>query len=90
MYDLVGLSEEEIRKRDATPKQQSLDVPDSDTNKANDDELIEDAWVRTEQIFEKMDSDKNGVISEQEFVKGCTEDKFIFQLLTADYSETFN
>jgi hypothetical protein len=35
-----------------------------------------------------MDTDKNGVISEQEFIKGCLEDKFIFQLLTADYSES--
>jgi hypothetical protein len=41
---------------------------------------------RTDQIFSKMDTDKNGVISESEFISGCLQDKFLYQMLTADYS----
>jgi hypothetical protein len=44
MYDLVGLSEEEIRKRDAPLEQQqpqqSLEVSDNEADKVNEDELI--------------------------------------------------
>jgi len=39
--------------------------------------------VRTEQIFEKMDVDLNGVITEQEFITGCLQDKPLYQMLTA-------
>ena len=42
-----------------------------------------------QQIFLKMDLDKNGVISEYEFINGCLQDKFLYQMLTADYSESF-
>ncbi len=50
-------------------------------NKFN--ETIETPLVRTEQIFQKMDLDLNGVISESEFITGCLQDKFLYQMLTA-------
>jgi Ca2+-binding EF-hand superfamily protein len=50
---------------------------------------VESPKARTEQIFQKMDLDKNGVISESEFINGCLQDKFLYQMLTADYSENF-
>lgn len=49
----------------------------------------ESPLIRTEQIFQKMDLDKNGVISEHEFINGCLQDKFLYQMLTADYSDSF-
>jgi hypothetical protein len=61
----------------------------NDPNKANNEEEdnAESPLTRTEQIFQKMDLDKNGVISEYEFINGCLHDKFLYQMLTADYSE---
>ena len=56
-------------------------------NAENVDEGIQSPSIRTEQIFEKMDLDKNGVITESEFINGCLKDKFLYQMLTADYSE---
>ena len=47
----------------------------------------ESAVTRTEQIFLRMDVDKNGVITENEFIQGCLQDKFLQQIFTADYSE---
>lgn len=44
---------------------------------------FESPLVRTEQIFEKMDIDLNGVITEQEFITGCLQDKPLYQMLTA-------
>ncbi len=44
---------------------------------------VESPLVRTEQIFQKMDLDQNGVISEYEFISGCLQDKFLYQMLTA-------
>lgn len=56
---------------------------------ANDNSLVvENPVVRTDQIFQKMDLDRNGVISEAEFINGCLQDKFLYQMLTADYSES--
>jgi len=42
--------------------------------------------TRTEEIFEKMDENKDGVLSKEEFVKGCMADQFLYQMLTADQS----
>ena len=39
---------------------------------------------RTEEIFGKMDENKDGVLSKDEFIRGCMADKFLFQMLTAD------
>ena len=50
-------------------------------NEAN--QAIETPGVRTEQIFQKMDLDLNGVITEQEFITGCLQDKLLYQMLTA-------
>lgn len=63
---------------------------DDNSNKGSNDNLVvENPTVRTDQIFQKMDLDKNGVISEAEFINGCLQDKFLYQMLTADYSESF-
>ena len=41
---------------------------------------------RTDEIFEKMDENKDGVLSKEEFIKGCMADQFLYQMLTADQS----
>ena len=41
---------------------------------------------RTREIFEKMDENSDGVLSKDEFVKGCMSDQFLYQMLTADTS----
>ncbi|KAK2151555.1 hypothetical protein LSH36_359g02030 [Paralvinella palmiformis] len=39
---------------------------------------------RTQEIFSKMDENKDGVLSKPEFIKGCMSDEFLYQMLTAD------
>ena len=39
---------------------------------------------RTKEIFEKMDSNGDGVLSKDEFIHGCMADEFLCQMLTAD------
>lgn len=41
---------------------------------------------RTQEIFDKMDENHDGVLSKEEFVKGCMADEFLYQMLTADTS----
>ena len=41
---------------------------------------------RTKEIFIKMDENKDGVLSREEFIKGCMSDSFLYQMLTADQS----
>jgi len=69
----------------SSPESVNLDV----NSKENADGTVETPQIRTEQIFQKMDLDKNGVITENEFINGCLQDKFLYQMLTADYSENF-
>ena len=52
-----------------------------------DDPHIASPSMRTEQIFQKMDADLNGVITEQEFITGCLQDKLLYQMLTASSQE---
>ena len=73
IYDLIGLSDK-------------LNEQAKEHNIQNDS--IEPPMVRTEQIFQKMDLDLNGVISENEFINGCLQDKFLYQMLTASNLET--
>jgi neurocalcin delta len=42
---------------------------------------------RTKEIFLKMDENRDGVLSKEEFVKGCLSDQFLYQMLTADTNE---
>ena len=74
IYDLIGLSD----KKPAPGKGNTQNTT-----------IQETAIVRTEKIFSKMDADKNGVITESEFINGCLQDKFLYQMLTSDYSENF-
>lgn len=82
IYDLVGLGEKDVKNESGQPQQQQKGPNGEDVQ-------IESPVVRTEQIFTKMDLDKNGVISEYEFITGCLQDKFLYQMLTADYSDSF-
>ncbi len=41
---------------------------------------------RTKEIFAKMDENRDGVLTKDEFIKGCMSDKFLYQMLTADPS----
>ena len=41
---------------------------------------------RTQEIFDKMDENHDGVLTKEEFVKGCMADEFLYQILTADTS----
>ena len=41
---------------------------------------------RTKEIFGKMDENSDGVLSKEEFIKGCMADQFLYQMLTADSS----
>lgn len=40
---------------------------------------------RTRQIFGKMDLNKDSYLSKQEFVQGCMDDQFLYQMLTAEF-----
>ena len=37
--------------------------------------------VRTKEIFERMDVNKDGVLSKDEFIRGCLGDERLFKLL---------
>jgi len=41
---------------------------------------------RTQEIFDKMDENHDGVLTKEEFIKGCLADEFLYQMLTADSS----
>ena len=41
---------------------------------------------RTREIFDKMDVNGDGVLSKDEFVRGCMADEFLYQMLTASQS----
>lgn len=41
---------------------------------------------RTREIFGKMDENSDGVLTRDEFIKGCMSDQFLYQMLTADQS----
>ena len=36
---------------------------------------------RTKQIFDKMDENQDGVLSKEEFMKGCMNDQSLYRLL---------
>lgn len=37
--------------------------------------------IRTKDIFQKMDINHDGVLSKEEFIKGCMNDETLFKLL---------
>lgn len=39
---------------------------------------------RTTKIFKKMDENGDGVLTKDEFIKGCMGDEQLFQMLTAE------
>ena len=40
--------------------------------------------ARTDEIFAKMDENKDGVLSRDEFMRGCMADKQLYSMLLAD------
>jgi len=48
------------------------------------DQPIESPQERTQKIFGKMDVNNDGVLSKEEFVQGCMNDRCLYQMLTAD------
>ena len=54
-----------------------------DSSMAPGDE-IDTPDKRTKEIFDKMDSNGDGVLSKDEFIQGCMADEFLCQMLTAD------
>ena len=55
-------------------------------------EVIDDSpTTRTRDIFVKMDTNNDGVLTRDEFIKGCLSDETLFKLLsctTGDNGET--
>ena len=45
---------------------------------------------RAEKIFARLDVDDNGELDENEFVRGCLDDKEFVKLLTGDPTESKN
>lgn len=91
IYDLIGINSKKNGSLINSEKDGEKKNPTGNGHKASNLKELpaENPVMRTEQIFLKMDLDKNGVISEQEFVNGCLQDKFLYQMLTADYSDSF-
>lgn len=38
---------------------------------------------RAKQIFQKMDTNKDAILDEKEFIEGCLNDKSLMQMLTS-------
>ncbi|BFZ16952.1 hypothetical protein BsWGS_19991 [Bradybaena similaris] len=45
---------------------------------------VESPHERTHKIFTKMDLNNDGVLTKEEFVQGCINDRCLYQMLTAD------
>jgi len=43
--------------------------------------------TRTREIFAKMDSNRDGILSKDEFVKGCLEDSVLYHMLACRFDE---
>ncbi len=42
------------------------------------------AEARTEEMFDKMDENKDDVLSREEFMNGCLSDQYLLSMLLAD------
>ncbi|KAL7670777.1 hypothetical protein ACOME3_005701 [Neoechinorhynchus agilis] len=74
MYDIDGngyIDKSEMRKI----IQSICDL--TGASSSNEEELN----LRTEKIFESFDTNKNGVITEDEFITGCTDDQLVYNIL---------
>ena len=53
------------------------------------DSVVGDAPVeRTRDIFNKMDLNSDGVLTKDEFIRGCLEDEDLFKLLACSHDES--
>lgn len=48
------------------------------------EQQIESPVERTKKIFDKMDTNNDGVLTKEEFIQGCMNDTCLYQMLTAD------
>ena len=51
------------------------------------EEVGEAPVTRTRDIFTKMDLNHDGVLSKEEFIKGCLNDETLFKLLACNQEE---
>jgi neurocalcin delta len=51
-------------------------------------EVTEAPAIRTQDIFERMDTNQDGVLSKDEFIRGCLSDERLYKLLACSGSET--
>ncbi len=58
-------------------------APAADGAGAESDEL---SSGRTQVIFDKMDTNKDNVLSKEEFVQGCMQDEALFKMLASTTS----
>jgi len=52
------------------------------------DQLQESPASRTRDIFNKMDVNADGVLSREEFVKGCLGDETLYRLLSCSHDDS--
>jgi neurocalcin delta len=51
------------------------------------DKVGEAPTIRTQDIFCKMDSNKDGVLSKEEFMQGCLNDETLYRLLACSHDD---
>ena len=55
---------------------------------ADPDKVGDAPLGRTKDIFNKMDLNKDGVLSKEEFINGCMNDETLFNLLACSSMES--
>jgi len=54
----------------------------------SDGEQFDDApQTRTQEIFAKMDLNHDGVLSKEEFIRGCLEDNVLYHMLACKLND---
>ena len=51
---------------------------------ADEDNVDLSPEARTDEIFDKMDENKDNILTRDEFMKGCMADKQLYSMLLAD------
>jgi len=54
-------------------------------NAMSDGDAAENPEKRTAEIFAKMDVNGDGVLSKDEFIRGCMTDEYLCQMLTSTH-----
>ena len=72
---------EKTKVEDENVKEKVLNIAEELSNPARDFRRF-DPSRRAQELFAALDYDKNGFITEYEFIKGCTSDEVFVKLLT--------